>query len=333
MRLPAEWEKQSFVQLTLPHNNTDWSPILDDVLECYCEMIVVISKYEPLIIVAQDMDIAKSLTKGIENVHIIECNTNDTWARDHGFITCVEDGEFHYMDFQFNGWGLKYPSNFDNQINKLLWNSNLFIGQYVNHKDFVLEGGSIESDGNGTIITTSKCLLEYNRNSALSKTEIESKLKSYLGAERVLWLNHGHLSGDDTDGHIDTLARLCPNDTIVYVECNNPEDEHYEELSLMKEELSSFSTKTNHPYKLIGIPLPHPIYDDGYRLPATYANFLIINGAVLLPTYNQPTNDNIALQQLKSVFPERDIIGINCNTLIRQHGSLHCCTMQYPTII
>ena len=330
MRLPAEWEKQSFVQLTLPHKNTDWSPILNEVLECYREMILVISRYEPLIIISQDMDIAQSLTNGIDNIHIVECKTNDTWTRDHGFITCIDEGISHYMDFQFNGWGMKFPSNYDNQINKYLWESGLLKGEYVNHNDFILEGGSIESDGKGTIITTSSCLLEKNRNNTLSKTEIENNLKLFLGAHRILWLNHGYLCGDDTDGHIDTLARLCPNDTIVFVECDNTEDEHYEELLLMKEELSSFRTMTNEPYKLIGVPLPHPIYDDGNRLPATYANFLIINNAILLPTYNQPTNDYIAKQQLKAVFPERDIIEINCNALIRQHGSLHCCTMQYP---
>lgn len=330
MRLPAEWERQSFVELTFPHKETDWCPILPEVLDCYYHIISTISCYEPVVVMAADMSLAQSILCDISNVRIIGCKSNDTWTRDHGFITCEEDGKFFYKDFQFNGWGLKFASNYDNQLNRVLWESGILDGTYENHLDFVLEGGSIESDGCGTLLTTSSCLLAPNRNSVLSRIEIENRLMNYFGVSRVLWLNSGKLEGDDTDGHIDTLARFCPNDTIVYVKCEDRLDIHFQELENMETELSSFKTIEGNPYRLIGLPHPTAIYDStGERLPATYANYLVINGAVLYPTYNQAENDAKAKIQLSKAYPDRDIIGIDCCSLIKQHGSLHCCTMQY----
>lgn len=331
MRLPAEWESQEFVQLTFPHQSTDWQPILDDVLSCYRDMASTISRFEPLLVVASDLELAKHTLSGIPNLTFLSAPTNDTWSRDHGFITCMDGGELNFMDFQFNGWGLKFASNYDNQINKRIWQSGLVKGNYVDCKDFVLEGGSIESDGAGTLMTTSSCLLAPNRNNTYSKVELEQELQKYFNVSQFLWLDHGYLAGDDTDGHIDTLARLCPNDTIAYVSCDNNKDEHFQELHCMEEELKTFRTLSGQPYKLVGLPLPDPIYDDSERLPATYANFLIINGAVLCPTYDQKEKDIEAMSRLQSIFPNREIIGIDSRVLIRQHGSLHCCTMQYPS--
>ena len=206
-----------------------------------------------------------------------------------------------------------------------------FRGTYIDHLDFVLEGGSIESDGRGTILTTSQCLLAPNRNQPLSQTDIENRLKEYFHAQRVLWLNHGYLEGDDTDSHVDTLARLCPNDTIAYVQCTQTDDPHYEELRLMEEELKQMRTPEGEPFTLVPLPMAAPAYDDeGQRLPATYANFLVINGAVLMPTYNHPELDEQAQRQLQKAFPKHEIVGIDCRALIIQHGSLHCCTMQFP---
>ncbi len=330
MYLPAEWERQRFVQLTMPHKESDWSPYLDEVAECYYKMIAAISQYEPVLLVADDMEYAHRVISDLPNVDIVGCKTNDTWARDHGFITTKDSCGLVFNDFQFNGWGLKFASDKDNQINRQIWASGILQGSYANHLDFVLEGGSIESDGRGTILTTSSCLLAENRNNIYSKSEIEEKLCEYLGSDRVLWLDHGYLAGDDTDGHIDTLARFCDAKTIAYVSCDDPSDEHFEELAKMKDELMSFTTKDGLPYRLIALPLPSAIYDGEDRLPATYANFLIINGAVIYPTYGQSENDRIAKEILEEVFPGRDVIGVDCRVLIRQHGSLHCCTMQYP---
>ena len=199
---------------------------------------------------------------------------------------------------------------------------------YRNCLDFILEGGSIESDGAGTLLTTAPCLLSDNRNNA-EKEVIEKKLKDYFGVKQVLWLNHGYLAGDDTDSHVDTLARLCPNNTIAYVKCDDTEDEHYEALMQMENELKSFKTLEGESYRLIPLPMADAVYADHERLPATYANFLIINGAVLLPTYHSD-KDAIAVEQMKAAFPEHQIVSIDCNALIKQHGSLHCVTMQYP---
>lgn len=346
-RLPAEWEPQSGVQLTWPHRDTDWAPMLDEVLNVYHEIAREISRREPLLIVAPE-----GAAPGM--VHVV-CNTDDTWARDHGFITLIDDlpiddlrfdtngsssienrkpANRKLLDFRFNGWGEKFPSEQDNAINRRLYNVGAVKGEYVDHLDFVLEGGSIESDGRGTIFTTSQCLLAPHRNQPLTKQEIEQRLKDYLYADRVLWIDHGHLAGDDTDGHIDTLVRICPDDTLLYIKCDNPADEHYVDLRLMEEQLRSFRTLDRRPYRLLPLPMPHPIYDAGatrpQRLPATYANFLVVNGAVLCPTYGQPEADTKALDVIAQAFPDRDIVPIDCRPLIRQHGSLHCCTMQFP---
>ena len=260
-----------------------------------------------------------------------EMETNDTWARDHGGISVFDNGEPVVYDFVFNGWGMKFPANLDNLITRNLFAQSTFADNVlpVNMQPFVLEGGSIESDGQGTLLTTVECLSSVNRNEYLQKEELESYLKEILGFDRILWLENGYLAGDDTDSHIDTLARFCSEDTIAYVQCTDPEDEHFEELQAMEQELQSFTQADGKPYHLISLPMADKVEWEGERLPATYANFLIINGAVLLPFYNSP-KDELAKNALQRAFPDREIIGINCLPLIKQHGSLHCVTMQYP---
>ena len=340
IRMPAEWEPQSFVQLTYPHAGTDWEYMLDEVLECFDNIASEIVKRQSLLVVCADENEIRERLNDLpqDKITYVQIPTNDTWARDHGGITVLKNDKPVVLDFTFNGWGMKFASNLDNQITRQLFEKNIFPEnvKYKNRKNFVLEGGSIESNGKGTILTTSECLLSDNRNN-LSKDKIEKKLKNYLGAEQVLWLNHGYLSGDDTDSHIDTLARLCSEDTIAYVKCDDENDEHYDELYKMEMELQQLPLLEERVgvrlYNLIPLPMADPVYDvDGTRLPATYANFLIINGADLMPTYNSQ-KDEIAIQQLQKAFPDREIIGINCNALIKQHGSLHCVTMQYPQFV
>lgn len=302
----AEWEPQSAVQLTWPHKDTDWAPILPEITAVYEEMKREIESRETVVVVD-------------------DIPHNDTWARDHGFITVEENGQLILLDFKFNGWGEKYAAELDNDINRQLYEQQLVKGIYESHLDFVLEGGSIESDGKGTIFTTTCCLMAQHRNQPLTQQEIEQQLKEWLGAERIVWINHGSLIGDDTDGHIDTLVRIAPNDTLLYI---GADDEH-PDLLLMEQELQQLRTIDGHPYRLLRLPMPRPIYDDGERLPATYANYLVINGAVLVPTYNQPDLDQEAISTIGKAFPNREIIGIDCRAVIRQHGSLHCCTMQY----
>ena len=323
-RMPAEWEQQSAVQLTWPHAGTDWAPMLPEITAVYEEMAREISKRERLIVVAP--------THVQCPMFNVQCPTNDTWARDHGFITVYEYPTpiTHHpspllLDFCFNGWGEKFPAELDNQINRQLYEQGIVQGQYEPHLDFVLEGGSIESDGQGTIFTTECCLMAPHRNQPLTKQQIEDRLKLWLGAEHIVWLQHGSLIGDDTDGNIDTLVRICPNDTLIYIGA----DADHSDLRLMEQELQALRTQEGHPYRLLKLPLPRPIFDGDDRLPATYANYLVVNGAVLVPTYNQPDLDEEAMQTIGQAFPDRDIVGIDCRAVIRQHGSLHCCTMQY----
>jgi len=335
-RLPAEWEPQSGVQLTWPHAGTDWAPMLADITATYRKMALEIVRREQLLVVAQKgtersdiPDIPGFPSFPWSKPTIVSIPTDDTWARDHGFITLVDDqGGIKLLDFYFNGWGEKFPASYDNAINRQLL--GVLRGDYESHLDFVLEGGAIESDGRGTIFTTSCCLLAPHRNQPLNRKEIEERLKAYLCAKRIVWIDHGSLTGDDTDGHIDTLVRICPDDTLLYVGCDDPKDEQYEGLRLMEQQLQTLRTLDGHPYRLCKLPMPRPIFDEGERLPATYANFLVVNGAVLCPTYAQPNLDAEALRIIGQAFPGREIVGIDCRSVIRQHGSLHCCTMQFP---
>jgi agmatine/peptidylarginine deiminase len=331
--LPAEWHPQSVVQLTWPHPATDWQADLEDVTQCFRQIAYEIGSRQPLIIACHNVDEVWSQLEheSIDRMNLFQIASNDTWARDHSGITVLEAGNPVLLDFQFNGWGLKFPAHLDNQITRQLYAQGGFpTADYRNVKQFVLEGGSIESDGQGTLLTTEACLLSPNRNDSLTKDEIEVFLKKTLGLQRVLWLRHGYLAGDDTDSHIDTLARFCDASTIAYVRCADPADEHYDTMRHMEEELRAFRTTGGQPYQLVPLPMAEAVRDeDGNRLPATYANFLIMNEAVLLPCYGT-AQDAVAKAQLQTVFPEREVIGIDCQALIRQHGSLHCVTMQYP---
>lgn len=330
-RLPAEWEPQSAVQLTFPQAQTDWADILDEVLPCFVEIAQAIGRFQPALIVCRDVAATQKLfPEKTPNLIFVACDSNDTWARDHGGITVTDSGQPLILDFVFNGWGLKFPADKDNLITGRLAQQGIFNAP-VAHGGLVLEGGGIESDGQGTLLTTAECLLSPNRNPHLSQAQIEAHLKSAFGLNRVLWLHHGFLAGDDTDSHIDTLARLCSPTTIAYVQCTDPSDEHFVALQKMEAELRALRTANGQPYQLVPLPMPDPCLhpDDGHRLPATYANFLIINGAVLVPTYAVP-QDAAALHIIKGVFPDREVIGIDCRALIMQHGSLHCVTMQYP---
>lgn len=332
-RLPAEWEEQDGVLLAWPHENTDWGSTLELVKPVFAEIIAAISRFEQVILIAPVHEEVKDylLKAGadLQKFTFVQLPINDTWARDFGPITVFEENAPLLLDFGFNGWGLKFPANHDNQVNRLLVEKELFRGSYE-VMPLVLEGGSIESNGTGTLLVTAECLLDRNRNPHLSRYELEAALQNLLGAERVLWLHNGYLAGDDTDSHVDTLARFCPNDTILFVACDDPEDEHFEALAAMKRELAGFRTAAGKPYRLIELPFPSASHGfDGERLPATYANFLVINGAVLVPTYSD-RSDSEALAAVREGFPGREIIGIDCRSITLQHGSLHCLTMQLP---
>jgi len=338
-RLPAEWQPQSGVLLTWPHKQTDFASELGRVETTFCIIASVISHYERLIICSSDDDhtlhiyhLLSQTSAILENITIYAVASNDSWARDHGPITIIENNKAILLDFKFNGWGNKYPSNLDDAINAKLASQGAFNAP-LKSLGFVLEGGSIESDGQGILLTTTQCLLAETRNPMLAKTDIEHQLKQFLGIEKVLWLEHGKLIGDDTDGHIDMLARFINPETICHMRCDNPDDPHFTWLNQLKQELQTLKNLHGQAYQLIELPFPNAVYNDaGERLPASYCNFLIINNAVLLPVYNCP-QDTQAIEVLTSCFPARKIIPIDCRTLVEQHGSLHCITMQFPTTV
>lgn len=336
-RLPAEWEPQSGVMLTWPHRNNDWAAHLTRVEQVYLRLAHEISLRETVLIVCLDAahqaHVARVLQANhtrLDNVRFAIAPSNDVWARDHGPITVLDQGSPRLLDFTFNGWGKKYRADHDNRINLLLREQAVWGELDFESLDFVLEGGGIESDGKGTLLVTTSCLLAPTRNPGRSRAQIEQILCDTLGVQRILWLYHGHLAGDDTDGHIDTLARFCDAHTIAYVACDNPGDEHFDALQAMEAELQALRDSDGKPYRLMALPLPLAKYDeDQKRLPATYANFLIINHAVLAPVYQDP-HDAAALRALAQCFPDREIVAIDCLPLIQQYGSLHCVTMQLP---
>lgn len=335
--LPPEWARQSAVMLTWPHSHGDWALLLNTVEPVFAAIAREVTKRQRLIVACYDaahlVDVRARLREAgadLDRTGLYIVPSNDTWARDHGPITVIHDARPRLLNFRFNGWGGKYIHDLDDAISSRLRDLAAFGDTPMDDIDLVLEGGSIETDGEGTLLTTEECLLSERRNPRLSRSDLTNALAEQFGTPRVLWLRHGHLMGDDTDGHIDTLARFCDPHTIAYVACDDPNDPHYASLAQMAEELQAFTDYQGQPYRLVPLPLPAPCHDEtGKRLPATYANFLIINGAVLVPTYDGPA-DQIALERLADCFVDREVVPIDCRPLIAQYGSLHCVTMQLP---
>ncbi|MGH8460268.1 MAG: agmatine deiminase family protein [Stenotrophobium sp.] len=335
LQLPAEWAPQSAVQLTWPRAEGDFARQFDAVERNFIEIAVAISRHED-VIVGYGLEPATLKQRLVDagaiasRLRIYQVPSNDVWARDHGPVTVLRNGKLVHLDFVFNGWGNKFDASLDTQITRKLAAQNVWPGP-VETLEFVLEGGGIESDGLGTLLTTERCLLATTRNPQFSKAQIEQQLTNWFGLSRVLWLKHGDLIGDDTDGHIDTIARFCDAHTIAYQACDDRSDEHYDDLKALEQELQALRQTNGQPYTLVPLPLPAAIHDeDGKRLPAGYPNFLILNGAVLVPIYGDARNDAIALERLRPCFPDREVIGIDCRALINQYGSLHCVTMQIP---
>ncbi|GAB2782885.1 agmatine deiminase family protein [Halomonas shantousis] len=336
-RLLPEWHPQDAIQLTWPTPESDWAPILERIEATLEALVSAIARYQRLLISVPDAATRQRLEArfshlGVDPARLLlaVAPADDTWARDHGPIGVERDGDIVLLDYVFTGWGGKFEATRDNALNVCLARRGAFSAP-LETRSLVLEGGAIETDGQGTLLVTEACLLNPNRNPGMDRQSIEAQLREDLGVQRFLWLAHGHLEGDDTDSHIDTLARFCDPQTIAYVRCDDEQDPHYEALAAMERELNALRQVNGSPYRLVPLPWPAPCFDpeDGHRLPATYANFLIINGAVLVPVYGDSA-DTRALTALAGVFPDRDIVPLDCRTVIRQHGSLHCLTMQLP---
>ncbi len=329
--MPAEWEYQSLIQLTFPSLHSDWKDNFPEVIQCYIDIIAAITPFQKILLLCQQIKTAKKIIPFGLHQQIIwqEIPTNDTWCRDYGGITVLINQKRTLLDFTFNGWGNKFTSTLDNQSNIKIFKTNT-LNKYAYKKiDFVLEGGSIESNGNGILLTTSQCLLHPNRNPHYSKKQITSLLQSELGAQKVLWLNSKQLHGDDTDGHIDTLARFLSPNAILCQQSKDSTNPNYDNLLLTQKELATFKNNAGKPFSIHTIPLPDPIYNEASQsLPATYLNFLFINKAILVPQYNQ-VHDKKVIQFFTAFFPKKEIIGINCVPLIQQGGAIHCASMQY----
>lgn len=334
LRLPAEWEPQSGVMLAWPHADSDWVELLDQVRPVVVEIAANIARFEQVLLLVDEPESARAMLSeagaDLSRITLAEIETNDTWTRDYGPITVTENGRATLLDFGFNGWGLKFASNLDNQATRRLHAAEHFGAASLATCGLILEGGSIESDGAGTILTTSDCLLSPNRNPHLSKAGIEAELTARFGARQILWLDHGHLAGDDTDSHIDILARMAPNNTIVHMQCDDESDPHFETFAAMRAQLASFVNAAGEPYRLVPLPWPAAMTNRfGEACAPSYANFLIINGAGLVPVYGD-AQDEAALAAIGTAFPGYEIVGIHASPLIEQGGSLHCMTMQFP---
>ena len=338
LRFPAEWESVGAVVVAWPHEATDWSYMLDEIRECYAGLIAALSRHVRVIIIGPEAPDHYWLKDCVNsNIQFVRVDTNDTWVRDYGPLTLVaSDGSRHYVDYKFNGWGLKFAADKDNLATSFLCREGILEGERLNRLSFVMEGGSIETDGNGLAMVTADCLLSPNRNGGMDRGEIEAQLKSDLHLDTLVWLHNGALEGDDTDGHIDTLVRLAPPGNILFHStCEDIADSHYDCLQKLSDELAALRRPDGSAYRLVSLPIPPAIFDpeDGSRLPATYANFLFVNGVVLMPVYGCPDSDAYALRAVREALPGYTVEPVDCRALIRQHGSLHCATMQIPVKI
>ncbi|HEB9306594.1 TPA: agmatine deiminase family protein [Campylobacter coli] len=309
-----EWSEQEYLMLSLPHEKSDWKPYLGEIIQAYKEFVKATSEFQKVLLIAPNKsDFAPF--ENMTNVEFFICDTNDTWIRDFGAIDILEDNHLKALDFTFNAWGNKFQSELDNEVNSKLFKEK--FNEKLTKIDFILEGGSIDFNGEGVMLTSSNCLLNENRNSHLDKSQIEAKLKEIFGLKQIIWLENGFIKGDDTDHHIDTLARFIDKNTIAYSICEDEEDEHYTPLQKMKKELEATG------FDLVELPLPKPLYYEGRRLGATYANFVFVNDALIMPFYKDE-NDEIIKQRLAKALPKRKIIGVDARVFLRQNGSLHC---------
>ncbi len=335
-RLRAEWEPQSAVLVAWPHPSSDWGPDLEPVESVYEDIVEKITRYQPVLVLANNDAIASCLRQRLgrlemnhQRVCIHTLGFNDTWTRDYGPLAADEGEATVLLDFRFNGWGGKFGARLDDQVSDRLNSAGLFGNIAYHHLPWVLEGGAVETDGRHTLLATTQSVLTETRNPGVTRDDMEAMFQSELGIRRFHWLENGAISGDDTDGHIDTLARFANPTTLIYATAKQT-DPDFPGLREMAKELAALRTAEGKPYCLVPLPPSGEQYGEGgNRLPATYANFLILNDAVLAPIYGS-ASDHAAIEILIDNFPGRAVIPVDCRALIRQNGSLHCATMQLP---
>lgn len=331
--MPAEWEPHASTWLSWPHNPNTWPDRFAPIPGVWAELARVLSQYEPVNILAGGeavMAQAQSLLGGVQRVSLIDIATNDCWMRDHGptFLVGREGLPAALVDWEYNAWGGKYPPfDKDNAVPAQLAKK---LGRRRFAPGIVMEGGAIDVNGRGTLLTTGECLLNANRNPTLSKAEVEQYLADHLGVVNVLWLD-GHVSGDDTDGHVDELARFVNATTVVTAVEEDPADENYKSLQENYRHLQTLRDQDGRPLEVVKLPMPRPIYVGEQRVPACYANFYIANGAVIVPQFGDPA-DAQALAILGELLPGRRVIGLAARDLAWGLGAYHCITQQEPAL-
>lgn len=339
-RLLPEWAPQSAILLAWPHDHSDWAATLPAIEALYLDLVEEIGRRQRVVVICRDpihrWQVRRALReRGLDPGCVVFAlaETQDSWVRDYGPLGVREPGRTLLVDCVFNGWGMRYPATRDDAVNRTLSRQGVFGDTPMVHYPRVLEGGALDSDGAGTALATRRSVLAANRNPGIGRGTLERELARVLGISRMLWLEHGALEGDDTDGHVDNLARFCDPQTIAYCACGTPRDLHFRPLRALASELCALRDNRDRPYRLVPLPLPAPITDPtGRRLPASYVNFLILNAAVLVPCFDDP-NDALAIARLQRVFPTRKVTGIDCRAAIQQYGGLHCLTMQLPEAI
>jgi agmatine deiminase len=332
---PAEWAKHTATWLSWPHKEESWPGKIETIYKPYCEFIKIVAEGELVRINVADADMEAFAKSELEKVgadlgkiEFYHFASNDAWCRDHGpaFLINTATKQKAIVDWGYNAWGGKYPPfDLDDVIPTKIAEH---FGLPVYHPGIVMEGGSVDFNGAGTILTTTACLLNENRNPHLNQEQIEAYLKSYYGADQILWLGDG-IVGDDTDGHIDDITRFVSEDTVVTVIEENEADENYHLLQENLGTLKTFRLPDGRPLNIVELPMPSPVVYDGQRLPASYANFYIANSAVIVPTYRDK-NDEKALRILQDCFPDRKVVGIDSTDIIWGLGSFHCLSQQEP---
>ena len=336
---PAEWHPHRATWLSWPHKEVSWPGKLNDVYHPYSQFIKEISEGEQVCI-----NVADSAMEAFASAHLVEAGvdmarisfyhhpTDDAWCRDHGpafLINPNADVKKVIVDWGYNAWGDKYPPyEQDDVVPTRVGNA---LGLPVYHPGIVMEGGSVDFNGQGTLLTTTACLLNKNRNPHLNKRQIEDYLVDYYGASQILWLGDG-IVGDDTDGHIDDITRFVNTDTVVTVVEENRTDGNYGILQENLQQLKKMRLLDGRQLTVVELPMPAPVIYDGQRLPASYANFYIANAAVVVPTYRDDKNDQKALDILASCFPDRKVVGVDSTDIIWGLGSWHCLSQQEPDV-
>lgn len=334
-RMPAEWEPQKAIWLSWPHKRKTWPGQFRPIPLTFAKVVAAISRFEPVCINAASelqpraKELCEKAGAKMSRVRFYNHPTNDTWCRDHGpiFVKHRETGEVALTDWEFNAWGGKHlPCDADNAV-PVAMAKRLKLRSFVH--PMVLEGGSLDVNGQGLLLTTEVCLLNQNRNPHLTREQIEQNLRDQLGVETILWLGRG-LVGDDTDGHVDDLSRFFKADGILTAVERNKRDANFAALDDNLRRLKKMRTPAGRPFDLVELPMPKRVAFQGIRVPASYANFLVLNGAVLVPTFRQPKTDDRACEIIGACFPGREIVPIDCYYLIWGRGSLHCISQQQP---